>query len=119
MATTLRFSEGVRDFYLFDDKGIDYRRKLVVSIDLDGENVGIITRDGKITITTPMESEASANLCLFTATTFTETQWNAIGLRAKEFKERCARLAKEQDKQNGVETLVIRELQDVGVLLGG
>lgn len=93
--TTLRFEEGMKDFTRFSlkDRAMDLVAKLVVNIYLDGKYVGRIGADGKITIIAKTVSALALSI------TFTETQWAAIALRAKEFKGRCAIAAQEQKKE--------------------
>lgn len=93
MATALRFNEGMKKFiqYGLAERIISYTEKIAVNIHLDEEYVGYITADGKITV-----GQVRA---VPKPITFTETQWTAIALRAKEFKERCARVAQEQAQE--------------------
>lgn len=99
MATVLRFNEGMSDFIQYDAKksAISYPQELAVSILLDGKDVGWITADGKIATGRAIMDPGPV--------TFTETQWTAIALRAKEFKERCARLAQEQAQELPSDTM--------------
>ena len=93
MATILRFNDGSRLFLRYTKEGdIEQARELAVDIQLDGEKVGYITSAGKVTIVTNTICETHH----ITEIAFTETQLMAIAFRAKEFKDRCVRIAQEQ-----------------------
>ena len=113
MATILRFNEGLTDFTEIDvDKArVVYINEMAVIINLDGEDVGFILADGAIIITPNSVTEISA-----LSIRFTETQWTAIALRAKEFRERCARIAQEeaQEQQDRMLDKAYEEMEALG-----
>ena len=96
MATALRFDEGMKRFIQYGLKEcmISHVEHLAVDIQLDGIDVGYITADGKITVTAKGFDNVVAQ-----SVTFTETQWLAIALKAREFRERCAQIAQEQQAE--------------------
>lgn len=116
MATLLRFNEELKYFLSWTKEGeVKEVRELAVDIQLDGKNVGYIARDGKVTVsadTIGAEHQVSEII-------FTETQWTAIALRAKEFKDRCARIAQEQaqEQQDRILDKAYEEMEALGASL--
>ncbi|OGM95262.1 hypothetical protein A2524_04435 [Candidatus Wolfebacteria bacterium RIFOXYD12_FULL_48_21] len=115
MATLLRFNEGLKDFLLFaEEDGIKQVQRLAVDIQLDGKHVGYIARDGKVTIVTNAIGKPSHII----EVSFTETQWTAIALRAKEFRERCARIAQEQAQAQAEQDRILDQAYEQMEALG-
>lgn len=114
MANALRFNEGMKN-YIVQVQGhrCTYPHSVKepgVDIQLDGKRVGCIACDGKVTIVTNTIGEAHH----VAEVSFTETQWMAIAIRAREFKERCARIAQEQ--QDRILDQAYEEMEALGAL---
>lgn len=84
----LRFEEGMKQFICWSKKdGLTHLQEIAVDIYLDEEDIGYITKDGKITIDRTIIDREPSRLSRC-ATTLTLKQWTEIGVKAKEFKEK-------------------------------
>lgn len=87
----LRFIEEVCRFICFTiEKGVHRKNELAVRILLDNEDVGCITNDGVVTLS------SGGGHCVVIML----EQWEEIGAKAREFKEKCAIAQGESEAMN-------------------
>lgn len=95
----VRFEEGLNPFLCWDkENGFRHEQRIAVVIILDGKEIGYITSDGKITNNGTI-TEGEPTRIMSYSNTFTLEQWDEIGAKAREFKEKCAAAAQEKKEE--------------------
>lgn len=85
----LTFEEGLKPFIRYC-KGIAHFEELAIDIYLGGGDIGCITSEGKIIICGTVTEKDPSRIMSY-ANTFTSEQWDEIGVKKNEFKEKCAK----------------------------